>query len=581
MSAALEQLVKEVIDVTGADKPALYEDDAPVLSDAAMKEAEDQGFYLVGLIGGKEVGKSALVNALVGKSITQSTSFGEGTQIVTAYAHVTQQPYLRELLEREVPGKFAIITHEIPRLYRQVLLDLPDIDSHWSEHVEITRRMLRHMLFPLWIQSVEKYADIQPQQMLAKVAAGNAAGNFIFCLNKVDQLVKAEGNDAAKEVRDDYARRIARVLNLPAAPRVFMISALHPEKFDLPHLRDMLGQQKTIEEVDKSKQAAARQQGHSVLGWIRRQNLPEQVERLTHLQQDAEEIISERIGGPLLEKCIPAMLDDPANRMGLMDDCLRQRAARWPFVNVIQSLAAPLAAMFRRRLSLDQQRSLEGPQSLVELYLRPDGRDLANAVQTTFAQLQQSQPMVSSLYRSRKLWEDRQADLAAAELQRNLAQTLERQRAVIGRRVSGGGRSRAIGSVIRWLLTVGALIWFAIAQPILEAALQPSPARTIRAIALEIVHALSVTFLLKTLTFMILWFFIIWLVVRWDTARRVDRQLQRWKVNDTLDPGLSLPGQTIEWLNMLVDPIRAARERLEDLVKRAEALEGELESKAA
>ena len=65
----------------GADKPALYQDDAPVLSDAAMKEAEDQGFYLVGLIGGKEVGKSALVNALVGKSITQSTSFGEGTQI--------------------------------------------------------------------------------------------------------------------------------------------------------------------------------------------------------------------------------------------------------------------------------------------------------------------------------------------------------------------------------------------------------------------------------------------------------------------------------------------------------------------
>src|SRR6266704_473163 len=106
VSAALVQLVKEVIDVTGADKPALYQDDAPVLSDAAMKEAEDQGFYLVGLIGGKEVGKSALVNALVGKEITQSTSFGEGTQIVTAYAHVTQQPYLRELLDREVPGKF-------------------------------------------------------------------------------------------------------------------------------------------------------------------------------------------------------------------------------------------------------------------------------------------------------------------------------------------------------------------------------------------------------------------------------------------------------------------------------------------
>ena len=36
MSAALEQLVNEVMDLTGADKPSLYEDDAPVLSDEAL-----------------------------------------------------------------------------------------------------------------------------------------------------------------------------------------------------------------------------------------------------------------------------------------------------------------------------------------------------------------------------------------------------------------------------------------------------------------------------------------------------------------------------------------------------------------
>src|SRR5712671_2913899 len=103
MSANLEQLVKEVIDLTEAD--------GPVLSDEAMRGAEEQGFYLVGLIGGKEVGKSAMVNALVGKAITQSTSFGEGTQIVTAYAHTSQVQYLREMLDREVPGKYNIVTH--------------------------------------------------------------------------------------------------------------------------------------------------------------------------------------------------------------------------------------------------------------------------------------------------------------------------------------------------------------------------------------------------------------------------------------------------------------------------------------
>ena len=72
------------------------------------------------------------------------------------------------------------------------------------------------MLFPIWIQSVEKYADIQPQNLLAKVAAGNDPENFLFCLNKADQL---PANDQAQDLREDYARRIrARpVARFPAA----------------------------------------------------------------------------------------------------------------------------------------------------------------------------------------------------------------------------------------------------------------------------------------------------------------------------------------------------------------------------
>jgi hypothetical protein len=579
MSANLEQLVNEVIDITGAPKPVIYEEDAPILSDHAIQAAQDQSFYLVGLIGGKEVGKSAMVNALVGKEITQSTPFGEGTQIVTAYAHTSQVSPLRELLDREVPGKYKIVTHDIEHLYRQVLLDLPDIDSHWAEHVEITRRMLRQMLFPLWMQSMEKYADIQPQQLLSKVAAGNAAENFVFCLNKVDQLMKQEAEQAAQELAADYAQRIMRVLGLSIPPRVFMVSALHPLDYDLPRLREMLGQQKTVQEVDQSKQAAARQQGNSVLGWIDRQNLPQHADRISHVEQNVEEVINDRLGAPILERCIPAMLDDPAHRLAILDDCLKQRCARWPFITIIQGLAAPIAGMFRRRLPIDQQRSLEGPELLAEAYLKPNGQDLAQTIQTTFAQLQQAQPMLSSLYRNKKLWEARQADLAAADLQRNIAETLTRQRAVITKRVAG--RSRFPGNIIRWLLTIGALLWFPIVQPILEAILQPAPAATLRAIALEVVRALSVTFLLKTLTFLILWFVIIWLIVRWDTSRRVDRQLQRWKITDSLDPGLSMPGQTLEWLTRQTEPVRTAREKVEDLVKRAEDLKDQLEKKAA
>src|SRR4051794_18051679 len=132
MTPAVEQLVREAVELTGSDAPELLHVDAPVLGDDALKDVAD--FYLVGLIGGKDVGKSALVNALAGRKITEITSHGPGTEVAVAYAHASRESGLRELLEREVPGQYRIVTHDIASLERQVLLDLPDIDSHWQSH---------------------------------------------------------------------------------------------------------------------------------------------------------------------------------------------------------------------------------------------------------------------------------------------------------------------------------------------------------------------------------------------------------------------------------------------------------------
>ena len=170
MTPAVEQLVRETMEITGAVARA----DGGGCADSLRRRTldADRSFYIVGLIGGKDVGKSSLVNALAGRNITETSSFGPGTEAVIAYCHMSQVQALRELLEREVPGQFRIVTHELPGLRRQVLIDLPDIDSHFASHLQVTRTMLRHMLYPVWIVSVEKYADRQPQQMLSKVAAG-------------------------------------------------------------------------------------------------------------------------------------------------------------------------------------------------------------------------------------------------------------------------------------------------------------------------------------------------------------------------------------------------------------------------
>src|ERR1700722_763594 len=104
------------------------------------------------------------------------------------------------------------------------------------------------------VQSVEKYADLQPQQMLARVAAGNAVQNFVFCLNKVDQLaslpspgVPGDGEIGGAgltspmlELREVFAARLARTLSLSVPSEVFLISAASPGRYELPRLRGLL-----------------------------------------------------------------------------------------------------------------------------------------------------------------------------------------------------------------------------------------------------------------------------------------------------------------------------------------------------
>jgi hypothetical protein len=594
MTPAVEQLVRETMELTGAQTPELMEDDAPVLSEEALEAAADgaEGFYLVGIIGGKDVGKSALVNALVGRPITAITSHGPGTETVVAYAHASQEPALRALLEREVPGQFRIVTHDSPHLRRQVLLDLPDIDSHWRTHLEVTRAMLRHMLYPVWVQSVEKYADRQPQEMLARVAAGNAAQNFVFCLNKVDQVEGREVGSGgsgetpghavpapAVEIRGDFAGRIARTLSLGSPPDVFLISATHPQRYELPRLRGVLSRQKSDETVRQSKDLAVRRQDRSLVQWLQAQQLDERAARLARLQQEAEEAVADRIGVPVIETAIPRLLEDPAARLAMTDEVLRERVARWPLVNLVHTLLSPLLSVWRSNTgAAGLAGGPGGAMSTVDAYLNacdPSG-GLPRLVQTTFAQLRQSQPAVAPLYRHNRLWEDMPAEIAAGELRRTLAAGVERQRDVAIERLAG--RSGAVAPLFRWLLTIGALLWFPFVQPVLEGMISlpdvgwdfGSHGRKLTGL---IVSVLSGESLLRNVTFLIIWFAVIWLALRWNTQRRVARFLARMRSPDERDPSLNLPVQAMQWMNGLLAPLRTSSERMTDLARRAKALE--------
>lgn len=552
----------------------MLEPDSPVLADDLLSEQAGD-FYLVGIIGGKNVGKSALVNALVGRDITLRTSTGRGTDRVIAYAHQVQESPLRRLLEREVPGQFEIVVHEEPALVRQVLLDLPDFDSHYTAHLDITRRMLRHMLFPVWLQSIEKYADRQPRELLQKVTAGNDPRNFIFCLNKVDQLEAAGEWSAAEEIRRDFAERLQQTLDLSDAPRVWMISGLRRDAFELPDLRDVLMQQRSEAVVSESRQRAVRRQASSLVRWIDGQQLPERFDRLRRLEEQAHEELTARVAAPIVETTVAGIVRDPGWAASVSDDTMRRRVARWPVLSVLHLLLEPLLAALRGRVIPTSATLQASGADVVGRHLGNLPTSLSMLVQGTFAQLQQSSPLMSQLYASQRLWDTMSADQQAGSLRARLVAVLETRAEAVRQRFTQ--EDHPLRSAARFLVTIGAALWFVALQPVLEMYLSDS---RIERLVLIFVQVFSVAFLLKSLAFLAAYFVILWMVLRWRTQQQVEAALRRGRRGEP-DLPAQLASATLEWVQDLLTPLRRTREQVASLILASQRLSASIRRPAA
>src|SRR5205814_6237292 len=182
------------------------------------------------------------------------------------------------------------------------------------------------------------------------------------------------------------------------------------------------------------------------------------------------------------------------------------------------------------------------------------------------------------------LWEQVPAAGAADDLRDTLAQVLRRQHAAATSRFATC--RNPLRGLLRWLLTIGAILWFPIVQPVLELALNDSLAHTARGVLLLAVQLLGATYLLRSAGFLAIWFVFLWLILRWDTQRRVARMLTRWqRVGDDAEEGtdqsLNPAAAALAWVDELLDPLRAAREREDALVERADILRKQLDKPAA
>src|SRR5262249_30179301 len=159
---------------------------------------------------------------------------------------------------------------------------------------------------------------------------------------------------------------------------------------------------------------------------------------------------------------------------------------------------------------------------------------------------------VGPLYRQRRLWEEVPAASAADDLRETLATVLRRQHSAATERFAVC--RNPLRGAMRWLLTIGAIVWFPIVQPVLELALNDSLAHTARGALLLAVQLLGATYLLKSAGFLGIWFVFLWLILRWDTQRRVAKMLTRWQevgddtdTAETTDESLNPAAAALAW----------------------------------
>ncbi len=177
------------LDSVNKELAALFQTEPAALSmgsDAAL--ADD--LVICGILGGKDVGKSTLINALAQQSVSApSEEVGEGTTRPMAYVHAAMQDAVAHRLATRMPHiLFDVTTHEADAIRGVALIDLPDFDSEFRTHLEIVRGVAPLLDRLLWVQTPRKIGDRAWVEMFREVCIKDPS-NVRCVLNKVDQLL--------------------------------------------------------------------------------------------------------------------------------------------------------------------------------------------------------------------------------------------------------------------------------------------------------------------------------------------------------------------------------------------------------
>jgi GTP-binding protein EngB required for normal cell division len=223
-------------------------DEAAAAADTVRHARERAGFpgdaYVLALAGGTGVGKSSVLNALAGRTVSAVRAVRPTTDEPIAWVADDRREELAPLLEwlgvRHVAG------HADASLSRVAVLDLPDVDSLRTEHRALVDELLPRIDAVAWVVDPEKYDDERLHAYLR--ALRHHAARLRFVLNKADRVRP----DDLPVLERDLARRLEEA-GVPAA-RIDVVSAADGTGVD--RLRNALAAEADAKALVTAKLAA-------------------------------------------------------------------------------------------------------------------------------------------------------------------------------------------------------------------------------------------------------------------------------------------------------------------------------------
>jgi GTPase Era involved in 16S rRNA processing len=178
---------------------------AAAAREAVERARERIGFegdaYVLALAGGTGVGKSSVLNALAGRTVSAVRAVRPTTDEPIAWVADDRRDELAPLMEWL--GVAHVAGHADDELANVAILDLPDVDSVRTEHRALVDELLPRIDAVAWVVDPEKYDDERLHAYLRTL--GQHASRLRFVLNKVDRIPDADR--AALEA--DLAHRLA------------------------------------------------------------------------------------------------------------------------------------------------------------------------------------------------------------------------------------------------------------------------------------------------------------------------------------------------------------------------------------